>query len=182
MWIEVYARGGPVAGDVFVIPPGLPEPPTAGELEALRAYARAGGKVLALGDGVAWPCAAGLLPGDVTAARPDAPATHVRVEGRATAFTWAIPAGRIVALARPAPAHRYAAPDTELAALEASGRIVLRYCDGAGGLDEPRPSARAATVAALCDDSGRVVGVVAPTAADLACALGRQLLACLRPR
>ncbi len=175
MRIEVFAPGGLVDGDVVIVPPGL-ESPTSEGLESLRAFARAGGKLLGLGDGVAWLCAAGLLPGGIAMGDGDAPATHVRVEGRATPFTWAIPAGRIVALAAPARTHRYDAPDADVAALAGQGRIVLRYCDGSGGV----AGAYAAAVAGLCDETGHVVGLVAPTTAELACALGRQLRACLR--
>jgi phosphoribosylformylglycinamidine synthase subunit PurQ / glutaminase len=175
MRIEVLAPGGPVAGDVVVVPPGLPAP-TSDALESLRAFARGGGKLLGLADGVAWLCAAGLLPGGVATDDGAAPATHVRVEGRATPFTWAIPAGRIVALGAPTRTHRYDAPDADVAALATRGRIVMRFCDGAGGVER----AHAASVAGLCDETGHVVGLIAPTTAELACALGRQLRACLR--
>jgi phosphoribosylformylglycinamidine synthase len=175
MRIEVFASDRPVVGDVVVVPPGLAVP-TSDALDALRAFARGGGKVLGLADGVAWLCAAGLLPGRVTASDADAPATHVRVEGRATPFTWAIPAGRIVPLASAARAHRYEAPDADVAALAAKGRIVMRYCDGAGGV----AGAHAASVAGLCNETGHVIGLIAPTTAELACTLGRQLRACLR--
>jgi phosphoribosylformylglycinamidine (FGAM) synthase-like amidotransferase family enzyme len=177
MRIEVLVPGGLVAGDVVIVPPGLAAP-TSDALESLRAFARAGGKLLGLADGVTWLCAAGLLPGGVATSEADAPATHVRVEGRATPFTWAIPAGRIVPLASPTGAHRYHAPDADVAALATRGRIVMRYCDGAGGVAGPH----ADTVAGLCDETGHVVGLVAPTTAELACALGRQLRACLQPR
>jgi phosphoribosylformylglycinamidine synthase len=177
MRIEVFVPGGLVAGDVVVVPRGLTSP-TSDALDGLRAFARAGGKLLGLADGVAWLCAAGLLPGAVVPHDADAPATHVRVEGRATAFTWAIPAGRIVALGTPARTQRYDAPDAEIAKLAGQGRIVMRYCDGAGGVT----GAHADTVAGLCDETGHVVGLVAPTTEELACALGRQLRACLQPR
>ena len=177
MRIEVLVPGAPVEGDVVVVPPGLAAP-TSVALESLRAFARGGGKLLGLADGVAWLCAAGLLPGGVTTSGAGAAATHVRVEGRATPFTWAIPAGRILALAPAARAHRYDAADADVVALATRGRIVLRYCDGAGGV----AGAHAASVAGLCDETGHVVGLVAPTKAELACALGRQLRACLRPR
>lgn len=177
MRVEVFAPGrlahGGCDGDVLVIPSGLGAPEAAA-LEVLRAFAGAGGRLLALGDGVAWLCAAALLPGAVTA--DAAPRTHVRIEGRATPFTWAIPAGRILPLAG-APGHRFTADDAEVEALAAGGRIVLRYCDSSGGV--PRAAARASTVAGLCDDSGRVVGILSGVTHALDCALGRQLNACL---
>jgi len=177
--VELYAPGTPPGGDVLVIPPGLEAAPTPGALEALRAFARAGGKLLGLADGVAWLCAAALLPGEVTSAGGLDTTTHVRVEGRATPFTWAIPAGRIVPLAAPAPGPRLAASDAAILALAARGRIVLRYCDVSGGVRAAREGARAATVAGLCDETGHVVGVLAPWTPGFDTDLGRQIMSCL---
>jgi hypothetical protein len=160
-------------GDVLVVPPGLGPPPPEAPA-ALRDFVSRGGRVLALGDAVALLCAAELLPGDVVAA--PAPTTHVRVEGRATPFTWAIPAGRILALGG-APAHRYTAAAGDVAALSARGRVLLRYCDVAGGVPaSPEP---ASTVAGLSDDTGRVVGILGGLSHALDCALGSQIRRCL---
>jgi phosphoribosylformylglycinamidine (FGAM) synthase-like amidotransferase family enzyme len=180
--IQIYAPGAPLESDVVVIPPGLSGERAPAALEALRAHACRGGLLLGLGDGVAWLCAAELLPGTLTEEESHAPATHVRVEGCATPFTWAIPAGRIVALAPFPSTPRYAAPDSEILALAARGRIVLRYCDASGGVTRPREGGHAATAAGIADESGRVVGLVAPATPSLDTELGRQLLTCLRGR
>jgi phosphoribosylformylglycinamidine synthase len=177
--LEIYAPETPPAGDVLVVPHGLGGAPAPDALEALRAFARAGRTVLGVGSGVRWLCLAGLLPGDV-ADEAGGDETHVRVEGRATAFTWAIPAGRIVPLAASAARARWAASDADVRDLAANGRIVLRYCDSSGGL--ARASARAQSVAGLCDESGRVVGLLGPSAAALDDDLGRQIMSCLRSR
>jgi phosphoribosylformylglycinamidine (FGAM) synthase-like amidotransferase family enzyme len=182
--IAVYSPDAPLEADddvvdvVVVVPPGLGAVPAPAALEGLRRFARAGGNVLGLADGVRWLCAAELLPGAVTDADEGAPPTHVRVEGRATAFTWAIPAGRIVALAAAATSARYAATAPELAALAAHGRIVLRYCDASGGVARRGP--QDATVAGLSDETGRVVGLFAPSTTTFDCELGRQLGSCFQ--
>jgi phosphoribosylformylglycinamidine (FGAM) synthase-like amidotransferase family enzyme len=126
--------------------------------------------VLGIGGGFAALCAAGLLPGTIGpwAAQPAAP-THARVEGRATPFTWAIPAGRVVRLSG-APAVRYL-PPPDLPALETAGRVVLRYCDAAGGA-----AADGAAVAGVCDARGTIVGLLSTAG------LGAQLVASLRLR
>jgi phosphoribosylformylglycinamidine synthase len=176
--VAVFAPGVTPDGDLLVIPSGLAGDPEPAVLDSLRAFARGGGRLLALGDGVAWLCAAELLPGSI-AAEPAASAparTHVRVEGRATPFTWAIPAGRILALAG-APGHRYAAPDDDVAALDARGRVLFRFCDSSGGVTHGER--RAAAVAGLCDDSGHVVGILGGVSHALDCALGRQINRCL---
>jgi phosphoribosylformylglycinamidine (FGAM) synthase-like amidotransferase family enzyme len=173
--IEVYAAGVRPAGDVLVVPPGF-GPAAADTNGALRAFVDGGGRVLALGDAVGLLCAAGLLPGAVAARAPAEAATHVRVEGRATPFTWAIPAGRVLALGAP-PGHRYTAPEAELAALAASGRVLLRYCDRAGGV--ARNGQPGASVAGLSDETGRIVGILGGVSHALDCALGGQIRACL---
>jgi phosphoribosylformylglycinamidine synthase len=177
--IAIYAPGAPLEGEVVVVPAGLGHAQAPGALEALRAHAQAGGMLLGIGDGVAWLCAAALLPGAVA----EGPrASHVRVEGRATAFTWAIPAGRILALPSVSSGARYVASDAEVAGLGARGRVIMRYCDAAGGLVGAPDGARASTVAGLSDESGRVVGLLAPAGPTLDDELGRQLLTCLRQR
>jgi phosphoribosylformylglycinamidine (FGAM) synthase-like amidotransferase family enzyme len=155
-----------------------------GTHDALRTFVAAGGAILAAGAGVALLCESDLLPGAVTfsSTAPETAAVHVRVEGRRTPFTWAIPAGRILALQGPTPRHRYAAPRAEVAALTAGGGVVLRYCDAAGAV-LAAPDDPADGVAALCDDSGRIVGVLDdlwPLTDGLGRSLGRQIMTCLR--
>lgn len=184
-WVAPGAPGGPFTVDVVVVA-GLADDAVANPrralVDALRAFVAGGGAVLGLGTGAALLCAAELLPGGVVEGGPMPPTTHVRVEGRATPFTWAIPAGRILALgdgARSGPV--YALSDEALEPLEAAGRVVLRYCDHAGGVARTS-AARAAGVAGLCDEAGRVVAVLAPLTTAPGGPLARQILACLRGR
>jgi len=168
--VEVVAHaGGPLRADAALVLAAAPEEATADAAAVLCAFAAAGGPILGIGAGFATLCEAGLLPGRVSAAAGTAGApTHVRIEGRATPFTWAIPAGRVVALAA-RPAGRYRA--AELAALEAEGRVILRYCDAAGGPGEGRGRH---AIAGVCDAAGRVVGLLSDPA------LENQVLASLR--
>jgi phosphoribosylformylglycinamidine (FGAM) synthase-like amidotransferase family enzyme len=173
------------------------------EGETVAAFARSGGAVLGVGHGFRSLCGLGLLPGSVRALaeEDDGPAdAHVRVEGRATPFTSAIPAGRVMSLTgATAVGFRYdiGAPQ----ALEARGQVIFRYCDAAGGpltrkrspadaraadasqlrlssvpLIAPRESARA--IAGVCSEIGNVVGVLAAAAALEG--IGAQLLGSLR--
>jgi hypothetical protein len=102
---------------------------------AVLAFARGGGPVLGLGEGFQALCALGLLPGRVSAPGEDEgePArAHVRVEGRATPFTSAIPAGRVMSFDdASAVGLRFDIGEPET--LEARGQVVFRYCDSAGG-------------------------------------------------
>ena len=141
-------------------------------LRALVAFAGAGGPVLAVGAGFRSLCVLGLLPGrvtspaDVDAGAGDLPPpalAHLRVEGRSTPFTSAIPAGRVISLAgssaAAAPGLRYDV--AEPAALEARGQVIFRYCDAAGGT---RARVRS-PIAGVCGEAGNVVGLLAGPAA-----------------
>jgi phosphoribosylformylglycinamidine (FGAM) synthase-like amidotransferase family enzyme len=169
------APGAPLRADAAVITGAAPVGEEGAARAWLRDFADAGGSVLGIGPGVAVLCAAELLPGHVAplaaaATRP----THVRVEGRATPFTWAIPAGRVLGVEAGAVTARLVDPDP--VALESAGRVILRYCDAAGGVE-------ADSVAGVCDGAGRVVGLfpgATALAGTLRGSLGRQLLASLR--
>jgi hypothetical protein len=177
------ASGRAVEGDVALVPSEVGADPEgrADLVDALRAFARAGGAVLGVGDGAGLLCTAGLLPGAVLAtpaASPPRRETHLRVEGRATPFTWAIPAGRILPRPDVTRALVYAADAEALSATHARGGIVLRHCDVAGGVAPPD----AASVAGWCDEAGRVVGIVGAlelVPAALESAFARQITACL---
>jgi phosphoribosylformylglycinamidine synthase len=185
----VVAHGGRC--DAFVVCGGL----ESAEGEAVVAFASGGGPVLGVGAGFQALCALGLLPGRVNAlAGGDGPAdAHVRVEGRATPFTSAIPAGRVMSVnGATAVGLRYDIGEPE--ALEARGQVIFRYCDAAGGLfsrpptNDPAqlrlssvplipPHVRARVIAGICSEAGNVVGVLAAAAAE---PLGAQLLGSLR--
>jgi phosphoribosylformylglycinamidine (FGAM) synthase-like amidotransferase family enzyme len=160
-------------------------------LRAVVAFARAGGPVLGIGAGFQILCSLGLLPGRVSpgaSTDPGAPALaaacHLRVEGRPTPFTSAIPAGRVMRLlssAAPVSA-RYETDQAE--ALEARGQVIFRYCDAAGGATAgaamvarggPTTTTGGRSIAGVCDAAGGVVGLLADPGDD-----GHQLLRSLR--
>ena len=126
-------------------------------MRALRLYASAGGPVLGIFGGFSLLCRAGLLPGALIA-RPRAPATsvHVRIEGRPTPFTAAIPAGRVLRLCRQAAALSYVTPD--VAELEERGQIVFRYTDAAGGVLYDQDAC--GSIAGISNARGNVVALL----------------------
>ena len=141
---------------------------------AIEAFARAGGPVLGIGGGFQSLCALGLLPGRVVARGAGVPAadsSHLRVEGRPTPFTSAIPAGRVLRSARAPSPLEYQIAEAE--ALQARGQVIFRYCDAAGGTTRPIES-----IAGVCDQTGNVVGLLADP--EIAGGDGAQLLGSLR--
>lgn len=189
---EVVTVDGGARRDAILVIGGVAN----AEGETIVAFARGGGPVLGIGDGFQTLCGLALLPGRVTAPTGDDghAHVHVRVEGRATPFTSAIPAGRVVRWnGASAVGLRYdiAEPD----ALEARGQVIFRYCDAAGGLLSPAtandqsqlrlssvplipPPVSARAIAGVCSEAGNVVGVL--TTAAAVGALAGQLLASLR--
>jgi len=169
--VSGQAEGGPGLGWDAVLVAG---PVSDGDDDAVGAFARAGGPVLAIGAGVEVLCALGLLPGQLAdaAAGPAAgPASHVRVEGRPTPFTSAIPAGRVLRLPpAPGPRQRWQLPDAAL--LQARGQVIFRACDAAGGTRAPE------AIAGLSNEQGNVVGLLA--AEEIVAGEGVQLLRSLR--
>ena len=167
---------------VLVAGPAAGEDATAGATAALVAFARAGGPVLAIGAGVEILCALGLLPGRIGERAPGAtawPASHLRVEGRPTPFTSAIPAGRVLRLPEaPGPPYQWQLHDA--AELQARGQVIFRACDAAGGTRRPE------AIAGISNQSGNVVGllvaeeIVAGEGAQLLRSLGMHLRAKLR--
>jgi len=166
----------PIRAEAVVVMAAAAPEAGAATVATLGAFAGGGGPVLGIGPGVAVLCQAGLLSGRVEPlGREVAPPTHVRVEGRATSFTWAIPAGRVLELEAEGPAAHQVAPAA--VADDAAGCVVLRYCDGAGGVRG------GGAIAGVCDAQARVVGLLpglTVPARALAGSLGRQLWGSLR--
>jgi len=109
----------------------------------------------------------------MTASRPTASKVGrvrgVRVEGRPTPFTSAIPAGRVLRWA-PAPSAaatlEWQLPD--LALLSTRGQVIFRACDAAGG------TRRHSAIAGVSNQRGNVVGLLVPV--DIVAGDGEQLL------
>jgi phosphoribosylformylglycinamidine synthase len=153
-------------------------------LRAVAAFAAGGGPVLGIGEGFHALCRVGLLPGRFAEHGPVsvavAGAVHLRVEGRPTPFTFAIPAGRVMRLGGGALPGRYLVDDADQ--LEQRGQIVFRYCDAAGGAtDTANPTRSIRSIAGVCNPRGNVVAVVTqPRAGDDANQLIQSLLLHLR--
>ena len=132
-------------------------------MEAIKAHAAAGGPVLGICNGFQILCEAGLLPGALVRnaglkylSRP----VDVRIERVDTPFTNAYRAGEVIRLPIGHGDGRYVAPESQLALLEAEGRVVLRYAP-LSGMDAPaNPNGSEQDIAAICSPSGTVVGMM----------------------
>jgi phosphoribosylformylglycinamidine synthase len=135
-------------------------------MAAVRRFAQRGGPVLGICNGYQILCEAGLLDGALTrnaSLHFVCRDVFVRVEGRPTPFTAAIPAGRIMRLPIAHAEGRFVHPAVEQ--VEAEARVVFRYCDSAGGVSPINREARSAAVESREARSAAVEGREARSAA-----------------
>jgi phosphoribosylformylglycinamidine synthase len=125
-------------------------------MAAVQSHAEAGGPVLGICNGFQVLCEAGLLPGALMrndrltfASRP----VKVRVESDHTPFTSAFEPGAIFTVPVAHGEGRYVAPPDTVRALEAEGRVVLRYVD-------VNPNGSVADIAGIASAEGNVVGMM----------------------
>lgn len=119
--------------------------------------ARSGMPVLGVGTGFQVLCEAGLLPGAVIANRGlrfFSQEQELTVENTQTAWTSNFAPGAAVRLPLKTSAGQFAGGPPELDALEAEGRVVLRYAD-----EDLTGSARG--IGGVTNQQGNVVGIAA---------------------
>jgi len=137
---------------------------TAPVMSAIRDFAAAGKPVLGICNGFQILAEAHLLPGTLIRnrglrfrCRP----VWVRVESTATPFTAAIPEGTVLQMPIAHAEGGYLASAEDLAALEARGRVVFRYCDPRGRVTpEANPNGSVAGIAGVASVAGNVVGLM----------------------
>lgn len=130
-------------------------------MQAVRAHAEAGGAVLGICNGFQVLCEAHLLPGALlrnAAQRFLSRPVDVRIERRDTVCTGDYAAGEVIRIPIAHGEGRFAADAETLAALEAEGRVVLRYVAVAGSDAPHNPNGSANDIAGICNAAGTVVG------------------------
>ncbi len=132
-------------------------------MEPIRRHAAAGAPVLGLCNGFQILCEAGLLPGALVRnaglkylSRP----VDVRIERTDTPFTSAYRPGEVIRIPVGHGDGRFAAADSVLDALEAEGRVVLRYTGPAAPDAPENPNGSMRSIAGVCNPAGNVVGMM----------------------
>ncbi len=146
-----YLRAGAIARFSPVMP-------------AVEKHARAGGLVLGICNGFQILCEAGLLPGALhrnVGLRFRCHPVHIRVENAATPFTAAMQPGQVLRIPIAHGEGNYYADPEQLAALEAGGQVVFRYCTQAGEVSEAaNPNGSLRNIAGIVNREGNVLGMM----------------------
>jgi phosphoribosylformylglycinamidine synthase subunit PurQ / glutaminase len=133
-------------------------------MNAVVDFARKGGPVLGICNGFQILLEAGMLPGAMLRNRDlkfHCEHVHVRVEQTDTPFTLRASTGQVLRIPIAHGEGNYFAEPEILNDLEASGRVVFRYCDARGSVsDEANPNGAARNIAGICNDTRNVVGLM----------------------
>jgi phosphoribosylformylglycinamidine synthase len=127
-------------------------------------FARKGGYVLGICNGFQVLCETGLLPGTLMrnaslrfVCRP----VHVRVETAETAFTRRLHRGDVLSIPVAHGEGNFFADQRTLQELEASNRVVFRYCDSEGRVtEEANPNGSRNSIAGIVNEAGNVLGMM----------------------
>ncbi|MDR7420484.1 MAG: phosphoribosylformylglycinamidine synthase subunit PurQ [Armatimonadota bacterium] len=146
-----YLRSGAIAATAAVMP-------------AVRRFAASGGPVLGICNGFQILTEAGLLPGTLmrnAGLRFRCVPVWVRVESAQTPFTAGLVPGTVLQMPIAHGDGGYLAPPDEIAQLEATGRVVFRYCDASGRPTEAaNPNGSVNGIAGVAGVQGNVVGLM----------------------
>ncbi len=131
-------------------------------MDAVRTFAAQGKPVLGICNGFQILCESGLLPGALArnvSLKFECRHVNVRVEGKPTPFTAAIPTGQVLRLPIAHGDGRYVCEDAE--ALGRRGQVVFRYCDAGGGItDGVNPNGSQMNIAGVCNEAGNVMALM----------------------
>jgi phosphoribosylformylglycinamidine synthase len=131
---------------------------------AVTEFARSGGPVLGICNGFQILLEAGLLPGAMLRNRDlkfHCEHVNIRVEQIDTPFTSRAPRGQVLRIpVAHGEGNYYAAPEV-VEDLEASRRVVFRYCDANGDVtDASNPNGALRNIAGICSEQRNVVGLM----------------------
>jgi phosphoribosylformylglycinamidine synthase len=133
-------------------------------MAAVAEFAREGGPLLGICNGFQVLLEAGLLPGAMLRNRDlKFHCEHVwtRVEQTNTPFTSSASRGQVLKLPIAHGEGNYFADPDVIRDLEASGRVVFRYCDPDGQVNEAgNPNGAVNNIAGICNEARNVVGLM----------------------
>ena len=133
-------------------------------MPAILDFARAGGPVLGICNGFQVLLESGLLPGAMLRNRDlkfHCEHVSVRVEQTDTPFTLRASKGQRLRLPVAHGEGNYYADPEVVRVLEASRRVIFRYCDERGeATDASNPNGSVGNIAGICNEARNVVGLM----------------------
>ena len=133
-------------------------------MPAIRDFARAGGPVLGICNGFQVLLEAGLLPGAMLRNRDlkfHCEHVYVRVEQTDTPFTQSAARGQRLRIPIAHGEGNYYAEPEVVRELEASRRVIFRYCDARGEVTEAgNPNGSVNNIAGICSEARNIVGLM----------------------
>ncbi len=121
-------------------------------MASVVSFAADGGRVLGICNGFQVLCEAGLLPGALTRN------AGLRFIHRRQPLRWE-PTGQVLDMPLKNGEGRYVHPNPD--SLAKSGQVLLRYCDGDGGvIDGANPNGSVANIAGVTNAAGNVAGLM----------------------
>jgi phosphoribosylformylglycinamidine synthase len=133
-------------------------------MRAVGEAANAGTPVLGICNGFQVLLESGLLPGAMLRNRDvrfHCEQVHIRVERTDTPFTSLAREGQVLRMPIAHGEGNYWAPPETVAALEAGGQVVFRYCTADGDVaDDANPNGSVNGIAGICNPGRNVVGLM----------------------
>ncbi|MGH7934581.1 MAG: phosphoribosylformylglycinamidine synthase subunit PurQ [Candidatus Binataceae bacterium] len=133
-------------------------------MKSVTRFAAAGGLVIGICNGFQILCEARLLPGALTRNRSLSficDYVTVRIENARTPFTCAAAPGQLLRLPIKHGEGRYVAPQSELAAMEERGQVLLRYVNLSGAEDDgANPNGSMHAIAGVANERFNVFGLM----------------------
>jgi phosphoribosylformylglycinamidine synthase I len=133
-------------------------------MAAVADFARAGGPVLGICNGFQILCEARLLPGAMLRNRDlkfHCEHVSIRVEQTDTPFTSRASKGQVLRIPIAHGEGNYYAEPEVAKALEASRRVIFRYCDSRGEMTEAaNPNGALHGIAGICSEQRNIVGLM----------------------
>jgi phosphoribosylformylglycinamidine synthase len=133
-------------------------------MPAIQEFAAAGGLLMGICNGFQILCEAGLLPGTLLRNRDlkfICEHVNIRVERTDTPFTAACTPGQVLSVPVAHGDGNYFCDPATLAQLEAEGRILFRYCDAQGEVNEAANiNGSLGAIAGICNRERNVVGLM----------------------
>jgi phosphoribosylformylglycinamidine synthase len=146
-----YLRCGAIAGRAAI-------------MDAVRAHATRGGRVLGICNGFQILCESGLLPGILMRNANLRFICHrqtLRVERADTAFTRAYAKGQVIDVCVAHGEGNYTADSRTLARIEGEGLVAFRYCDADGGIThDANRNGSMNSIAGIYSDKLNVLGMM----------------------